>query len=168
MGWLDPGQLRLSLGRPGGEGAAHQIAASCGCLCWQTAKCSFCFSSFPVHLLPPWLVSPAFFIFQHNPVLRCAGVSLCPFCVLSMPALLGAHHLLPASLGQPLWSGRGTEALPAWNTLLQLLFSYWTLLCLMRMFPWQSIPWFSGGKKKEPEGPSRENWFCFGWDFTEN
>lgn len=37
MGWLDLRQLRLSLGGPGGEGAAHQIAASCVCLCWQSA-----------------------------------------------------------------------------------------------------------------------------------
>lgn len=40
-------------------------------------------------------------------------VSLCPCCALSMPVLLGAHHLLPASLGQQLQTGRGTETPPA-------------------------------------------------------
>lgn len=100
----------------------------------------------------------------HHPFHSSSNVTLCPCCVLPMPVLLGAHHLLPASLGQPLWSGRGTEAAPAWSTLLQLLFSYWTLLRLARMFPWQNIPLFSGGEKEEPEGPSRDNWLCFGWD----
>lgn len=112
----------------------------------------------------PFLSTSFLLDWFHQPFLSSSNVTLCPCRVLSMPVLLGAHHLLPASLEQPLWSGRGTEAVPAWNTLLQLLFSYWTLLWLTRMFPWQSIPWFSGGKKKEPEDSSRENWFCFGWD----
>lgn len=119
---------------------------------WLPLPCSFCFSSFPLHLLPPCWVSSAFFIFLFFiflfiflPVLRCTGVSLS--VPLLCPVLLGARQLLPTSLGQQLQTGRRTEAPWAWNTLLQLLFSYWTCLCFMMMFLWQSTPWFREGEK---------------------
>lgn len=95
-------------------------------------------------------------------------LSLCPCCVLSMPVLLGAHHLLPASLGQQLWTGRRTEAPPAWNTILQLLFSYWTLLWLMMMFLWQSIPWFREGEKRGIWRPLRRELALLWLRLTEN
>lgn len=77
---------------------------------WLPLPCSFCFSSFPLHLLPPCWVSSAFFIFLFFiflfiflPVLRCSGVSL------SVPLLCPVHACPAGSPSAPAYQS-GTAA----------------------------------------------------------
>lgn len=132
---------------------AQPIATSCGCLCWHPAEDSFCFSSFfPAPLLPDKFSQP---FWSFHIIILCFAVEGW------LPALptsfqWDAHHLLLASLGQQLQTGGGPKALPGWNTLLQLLFSYRLLFWLMVVFPWQSIAWFRGKKRRNLKPLKRE------------
>lgn len=87
MGWLGLEQLRLALGRPGGEGAAHQIAVSCGCLCLAlSASAPFPSTSFLLAEFHQPFLSSSFlsFFLSFSLCFAVQGcLSLCPCCVLS-------------------------------------------------------------------------------------